>query len=130
MSNIAIVSHGIRGSTKAISKTARRCPRSMAAKPASARRSCHGLRAFLWWRQAPARRTDRRPMPPHNRRAHYARAAGRRAEYPRANVSTANTQPFNQTLVAPFVHTPEIIENLTALRNELEQPAPRMVVFD
>src|SRR6185312_7318814 len=48
---------------------------------------------------------------------------------PRASRSTADTQPFNQLFVTSFVGTPQIIENLPALRNELEQPAPRVIVF-
>src|ERR1700745_589654 len=43
---------------------------------------------------------------------------------------TANTEPLDQRLVAPLIVAPEIIEQLTPLRNELEQAASRMVVVD
>src|ERR1700722_8164772 len=44
--------------------------------------------------------------------------------------STANTEPFDQLFVTPFVRAPQIVENLPALRHELQQPAARVVVLD
>src|SRR5579884_2882514 len=132
MSNIGIVSHGFRERAKAISKTARRCRRSMrAAKPASVWRSCHGLRTFRRSGRARARRANRqhgcRDMravascaPPRSARDHPARKLE----------STANTEPFNQLLVTLLIRAPEVIENLAPLRHELQKPAPRMVVLD
>src|SRR5271155_2178199 len=48
-------------------------------------------------------------------------------DHPARNFLTANTQPFDQLLVTPFVRAPQIIENLAPLRHHLEQAAPRMV---
>src|ERR1700722_13161190 len=50
-------------------------------------------------------------------------------EIPRANLLTANTQPFDQLLVTPIVRAPQVIENLAWLRDGLQQAPPRMVVF-
>jgi hypothetical protein len=50
--------------------------------------------------------------------------------FPRVNILTADTQPFDQAFVTTIVRAPEVIQNLAALRHELEQAAPRMVVFD
>jgi len=57
------------------------------------------------------------------------RSADDARDIPRANVLTANTEPFDQLLVTPIIGTPQIIENLTPLRHELKQAPPRMVVF-
>src|SRR4029077_5537629 len=51
------------------------------------------------------------------------------ADDPRG-ISASDAEPLDQILVAPFVGALEIIEQLAALRNELEQAASRMVVVD
>src|SRR5581483_601078 len=43
--------------------------------------------------------------------------------------SAANTELIDDRLVAPFVGAPQVIEQLPARGNELQQPAPRMVVL-
>src|SRR6201989_3020204 len=48
----------------------------------------------------------------------------------RDHAQTADTEPLDQRLVAPLIVAPEIIEQLSPLRNELEQAASRMVVVD
>src|SRR5437762_11126229 len=45
-------------------------------------------------------------------------------------MSAANTQPLDQRLVTGFIDSSEIIEQLTPLGYEPEQPTARMVVFD
>src|SRR5215470_3485435 len=42
----------------------------------------------------------------------------------------ADTQPLDQRLVTSLVGTGEILEQLSTLRHELEQPTPRMVVVE
>src|SRR6516164_9624100 len=48
----------------------------------------------------------------------------------RVKLSTADAKSLDQTLVAGVVGTPQIIEDLTPLRHELQQPAARMVILD
>src|SRR5688572_7836581 len=43
--------------------------------------------------------------------------------------STADVEPLDEGLVAPFVGLLQIVEQRTALRNHLEKPAARMVVL-
>jgi hypothetical protein len=43
--------------------------------------------------------------------------------------STANTEPFDQLLVTATIGTPKVVKNLAALRYQLEQAAPGMIVF-
>ena len=43
---------------------------------------------------------------------------------------TADAELFNQCLITFHVGTLEIIEQLPALRHELQKAAPRMIVFD
>src|SRR5579871_358263 len=45
-------------------------------------------------------------------------------------VSTADTQPFDQLLVPLLIGAVQVVENLSALRDELQQPASRVVVLD
>src|SRR6266487_807663 len=53
-----------------------------------------------------------------------------RALFPARGVSTTDAEPLDQRLVAGLVDAPQIIEQLAALRHELEQAAPGMVVLD
>ena len=91
-------------------------------------RSCHGLRTFLDMERATARSRNRqrccRAMA-----AASLRAVERAAPAARKS-STTNTKSLDQPLVTAIVSAPEIIQNLAPLRHELQQPAPRMVVFD
>src|ERR1051326_4219377 len=48
----------------------------------------------------------------------------------RAGWSASDAEPLDQRLVAPFIGALEIIEQLAALGNELEQAASRMVIVD
>src|SRR6516162_3665160 len=62
---------------------------------------------------------------------HPERSALARTGLSRAQASsTANTKPFDQLLVTAVVGAPQIIQYLPALRHELQQPAPRVVVLD
>src|SRR5262245_52929978 len=54
----------------------------------------------------------------------------RHARTGRAGRSTPDAQPLDQALVAAFVDTLDVIEQLAALRHELEQAAPGVVVLD
>src|SRR5262245_21435321 len=54
----------------------------------------------------------------------------RRASAPCAEKSSADAELLDQILVARFVGTTQIIEQLTALADKLEQPTTRMVVLD
>src|SRR5262245_45336036 len=75
------------------------------------------------------RYTNRQPMAAGRKRrtlrerSHVARAR------PRQCGSTPDTKPLDQRLVAAFVDPLEIIEQLAARRDELQQPAPRMIVL-
>src|SRR5262245_47256298 len=53
-----------------------------------------------------------------------------RGLWPRGTKLAADSQPLDQRLVATLVSTGEIIEQLAALRYELEQSTPGMVVLD
>src|SRR5687768_9386529 len=48
---------------------------------------------------------------------------------PRRTLSAAQSEPRNQHLVARFVLRLQIVEQATALRDELQEAAPRMVVL-
>jgi hypothetical protein len=93
----------------------------------SIRRSCHGLRTFLHTERATARSRNRqlccRAMASASCAAARAAPAARRS-------STTNTKSLDQLLVSRIVGAPEIIQNLASLRHELQQPAPRVIVFD
>ena len=80
------------------------------------------------YEQATAHSTDRQLCC--RAKADASCAPHRRAGPPARKRFAANTQPFDQLLVTPIVRAPKIIENLATLRHELEQAAPRMVVFD
>src|SRR5438552_4534302 len=56
-------------------------------------------------------------------------AAARAASAARKS-STTNAKSLDQPLVTRIVGAPEIIQNLASLRHELQQPAPRVIVFD
>src|SRR5690606_29169188 len=47
----------------------------------------------------------------------------------RARQSAADIQPLDQVLVACLVALFDVVEQLTTLRHELQQPAARVVVF-
>ena len=93
----------------------------------SVRRSCHGLRTFL--------HTDGRSPVPESAASlpgnggRIMRAAERTASAARKS-STTNTKSLDQLLVPRIVGAPEIIQNLASLRHKLQQPAPRVIVFD
>jgi hypothetical protein len=93
----------------------------------SIRRSCHGLRTFL--------QTDGHSLVPESAAllpgngGRIMRAAERAAPAVRKS-STTNTKSLDQSLVTTIVGAPEIIQNLAPLRHELQQPAPRVIVFD
>src|SRR5262249_46208783 len=94
----------------------------------SIRRSCHGLRTFLHM-------DGRSPVPesaaslPGNGGRIIARRRTRGSSATRKS-STTNTKSLDQPLVAAILGAPQIIQNLAPLRYELQQPAPRMIVFD
>jgi hypothetical protein len=44
--------------------------------------------------------------------------------------SAADTKPLDQLFVTSFISAPKVVEYLTALRHELQQPAPRVVILD
>jgi hypothetical protein len=94
----------------------------------SVRRSCHGFRAFLQADGLKPRPTNRQVLLPGNS-GRTVRTALRAALAAR-KLSTTNAKSVDQALVARVVGTPQIIENLTPLRHQLQQPAPRMIVFD
>jgi hypothetical protein len=93
----------------------------------SIRRSCHGLRTFLHM-------DGRSPVPESAaslpaKAAASLRAAQRAAPAARKS-STTNAKSLDQPLVTAVVGAPEIIQNLAPLRHELQQSAPRVIVFD
>src|SRR5580692_7541632 len=131
MSNIAIVSHGFRMAAKAMSKTARGCRSQSPCESKQHPAILPWPSGFPRCARALARRSNRQPFGcPGKRRRHLAIRHGTRGIFPRANFSTANTEPLNQPLVTPLVRTPKVVENLTPLRHELQQPAARVVVLD
>ena len=93
----------------------------------SIRRSCHGLRTFLHMDgHSPIRNRQLRCRA---KAAASLRAAERAAPAARKS-STTNTKSLDQSLVTIIVGALQIIQNLAPLRHELQQPAPRVVVFD
>src|ERR1700739_2777700 len=93
----------------------------------SIRRSCHGLRTFL-------HRVERSPVPQTAASLPAMAAASLRAAQRAASAarksSTTNAKAFDQPLVTAIVGAPKIIQNLAPLRHELQQPTPRVIVFD
>src|ERR1700689_2182296 len=132
MLNISIVSHGFHGGAKAMSKTARGY---------RSQRSCESKKhpAILPWPSGLSRDIDG-PVPVSNRqncilpgkwRRRLCAFADTRAEKPARKLkSAANTKPLDQLFVTSFISAPKVVEYLTALRHELQQPAPRVVVLD
>ena len=93
----------------------------------SIRRSCHGLRTFLHTDRAIVRSRNRQLC---CRAMASALCAAARAAPAARKWSTTNSKSLDQLLVARIVGTPEIIQNLASLRHELQQSAPRVIVFD
>jgi len=93
----------------------------------SIRRSCHGLRTFLHM-------DGRSPVRNRQLRCRAMAAASLRATERAAPAarksSTTNTKSLDQPLVTAVFGALQIIQNLAPLRHELQQPAPRVVVFD
>src|SRR5215475_10024189 len=130
-------SHVYRRAPKAMSKTARSCrvssrrgKQQRLANSAMAFRTClvargDPLSALAKLPAAPiaasstSKRVIRVRCTKHTRRK---RLAG--------NKSSANAELLDQILVARFVSVTEIIEQLTALADKLEQPTTGMVVID
>ena len=113
-----------------MSKTARRCSARVSAHANSVRRSCHGLRSFHR-----LRRTDRSVRLTRRRIIAAGRNSGRRPAYnARGEPARDNDQRrmpslLDQGLVARLVGALEVVEQLAALRHQLEQAAARMVVL-
>jgi len=93
----------------------------------SIRRSCHGLRTLLHM-------DGRSPVRNRQLRCRAMAAASLRATERAAPAarksSTTNTKSLDQPLVTAVFGALQIIQNLAPLRHELQQPAPRVVVFD
>src|SRR6266571_419112 len=121
------LSHGFGGRAKAMSKTARGCRG----------RRCRRARqhpAILPWPSISLLSAGPRPASGFGSLAAGLVAACavrcERALFPARGVSTTDAEPLDQRLVAGLVDAPQIVEQLAALRHELEQAAPGMVVLD
>src|ERR1700692_4256625 len=129
MSNIAFVSHGFRerceshkqdGETLSARHICCQACQRLAILPwPSTFSDMNGQRPIPWTGGFAAGAAGTSPAPPQNAR-----------NVARKHTLTADTQPFDQSFVSRLVGAIEIVENLTPLRNELEQPAPRVVVLD
>src|SRR5262245_9613590 len=136
ISNIVSFFHGFRRAPKAMSKTARGCRASsrygkqqrLAILPWRFE-PCLVARAILY-RLLPNRRP--RPSPPAqkaNARCAFA-ARTHRAQCPARNNSSAYAELLDQIFVARFICTTQVIEQLTALADKLEQPTTGMIILD
>jgi hypothetical protein len=94
----------------------------------SIRRSCHGLRTFLHTDGANGPVQESAALLPDNGERFMRRRA--RAACAARKWSTTNSKSLDQLLIARIIGAPEIIQNLASLRHKLQQPAPRVIVFD
>jgi len=114
---------------------------SKTARGYRSQRSCESKKhpAILPWPSGLSRDIDG-PVPVSNRqncilpgkwRKRLCAFADTRAEKPARKLkSAANTKPLDQLFVTSFISAPKVVEYLTALRHELQQPAPRVVVLE
>src|SRR5437870_13704785 len=108
------LSHGFGGRAKAMSKTARGCPARARQHP-----------AILPWPSISLLSAGPRPASLCGSFAAGLPCGGfaircERARFPRASFSPTDAEPFDQRLVSGLVDAPQIIEQLAALRHELE----------
>ena len=114
---------------------------SKTARGYRSQRGCESKKhpAILPWPSGLSRDIDG-PVPVSNRqncilpgkwRKRLCAFADTRAEKPAHKLkSAANTKPLDQLFVTSFIGAPKVVEYLTALRHELQQPAPRVVILD
>src|ERR1700674_2313275 len=122
------LSHGFGGRAKAMSKTARGCRArrwrrarqhpAILPWPSISLRLCRASPGFAS-RQPRCRIWLRRLSP-----------SAVNARVRRAQALATDAEPLDQRLVPGLVDAPQIIEQLAALRHELKQAAPGMIVLD
>src|SRR5215472_2891881 len=128
MSNIVAFSHGLRIAAKAMSKTARGCGHVPKQHPAI----LPWLSSLLWPElpKSPAGARQHARGRVRNGGCDLQRHPPTKRGMSRATpTSAANAELLDQALVAAFIGTLEIIEQLATLRHELEQAPPRMIVL-